>query len=99
MTSGKQLEDPKGAIVMVQNENGDESASALPSEHVPPKKSQSEKAKEFKPALLRPYMPPLPFLRRFLKAKLDTQFWKFLDVLKKLHVNVSFIDILPQMPT
>jgi len=43
-------------------------------------------------------MPPLPFPQRFAKAKLDSQFGKFLDMLKKLHVNVPFLDALSQMP-
>ena len=32
------------------------------------------------------------------KAKLDSQFGKFLDMLKKLYVNVHFLDALSQMP-
>jgi len=40
----------------------------------------------------------LPFLQRFAKAKLDSQFGKFLNMLKKLHVNVPFLDALSQMP-
>jgi len=40
----------------------------------------------------------LPFLQRFVKAKLDAQFAKFLDVLKKLNVTIHFIDALSQMP-
>jgi len=43
-------------------------------------------------------MPPLLFPQRFAKAKLDSQFGKFLDVLKKLHVNVPFLDALSEMP-
>ena len=43
-------------------------------------------------------MPPLPFPQRFAKAKFESQFSKFLDMLKKLHVNVPFIDTLTQMP-
>jgi len=43
-------------------------------------------------------MSPLPFPQRFAKAKFDSQFGKFLDMLKKLHVNVPFLDALPQMP-
>jgi len=46
----------------------------------------------------KPYIPPLPFPQRFSKAKLDSQFGKFLDILKKLHVNVPFLDALSQMP-
>jgi len=33
------------------------------------------------------------------KAKLDLQFGKFLDVLKKLHFNIPFTDALSQMPS
>ena len=47
---------------------------------------------------LKPFIPSLPFQQRFAKAKLDSQFDKFLDMLKKLHVNVSFLDALSQMP-
>jgi len=43
-------------------------------------------------------MPPLPFTQSFAEVKLDHQFGKFLDMLKKLHVNVSSINALSQMP-
>ncbi|KAJ9186720.1 hypothetical protein P3X46_002263 [Hevea brasiliensis] len=46
-----------------------------------------------------PYKPQLPFPQRFQKAKLDRQFGKFLEVLKKLYINVPFIDALSQMPS
>jgi len=40
----------------------------------------------------------LPFPQRFAKAKLDSQFGKFLDMFKKLHIDVPFLDALSQMP-
>ena len=43
-------------------------------------------------------MPPFPLPQRFVKAKLDSKFGKFLDMLKKLHVNIPFLDALSQMP-
>ena len=43
-------------------------------------------------------MPPFPFPQRFAKANLDSHFRKFLNMLKKLHVNVPFLDALSQMP-
>jgi len=58
----------------------------------------SERPKESKTLYLKVYMPPLPFPQRFAKTKLDSQFGKFLDMLKKLHVNVPFIDALSQIP-
>ena len=47
----------------------------------------------------KPYIPPLPFSPRMAKAKLDMQFGKFLDVLKKLYINIPFIEALIQMPS
>ena len=41
---------------------------------------------------------PLAISQRFVKAKLDSQFGKFLDMLKKFHVNVPFLDALSEMP-
>ncbi|KAJ7976253.1 DNA-directed DNA polymerase [Quillaja saponaria] len=43
--------------------------------------------------------PPLLFPQRFQKPKLDIQFKKFLEVLKKLHINIPFSKALEQMPT
>ena len=38
------------------------------------------------------YVPPIPYLQRLVKAKLDKQFGKFLEVFKKLYVNIFFTD-------
>ena len=45
----------------------------------------------------KPYTPPLPFPQRMAMAKLDLQFGKFLEVLKKLYINILFTDALCQM--
>ncbi|XP_062086166.1 uncharacterized protein LOC133792274 [Humulus lupulus] len=42
--------------------------------------------------------PPLPFPQRFRKQQQDGQFRKFLDVLKQLHINISLVEALEQMP-
>ena len=46
----------------------------------------------------KPYTPPLPFPQRMTKAKINLQFGKFLEFLKKLYVNIQFTDALSQMP-
>jgi len=46
----------------------------------------------------KPYAPPLPFPQRMAKAKLNLQFRKFLEVLKKLYINIPFADALSQCP-
>ena len=46
-----------------------------------------------------PYVPPIPFPQRLKKKNLDRQFSKFLEVFKKLHINIPFADALEQMPS
>ncbi|XP_022855324.1 uncharacterized protein LOC111376589 [Olea europaea var. sylvestris] len=49
-------------------------------------------------APVKAYVPPIPFPQRLQKHKLDKQFQKFLDVFKKLHINIPFAEALAQMP-
>ena len=41
---------------------------------------------------------PLSYPQCFQKQKLDKQFSKFLDIFKKIHINIPFADALEQMP-
>ena len=41
---------------------------------------------------------PVPYPQRLKKHKLDKQFTKFMDVFKKLHINIPFADALEQIP-
>ncbi|XP_063948041.1 uncharacterized protein LOC135152139 [Daucus carota subsp. sativus] len=43
--------------------------------------------------------PPPPFPKRLQKHKLDKQFAKFLEVFKKLQINIPFGEALEQMPS
>ena len=38
--------------------------------------------------------PIVPYPQRLKKRKLDKQFAKFLNVFKKLHINIPFVDAL-----
>ncbi|XP_073273299.1 uncharacterized protein [Primulina huaijiensis] len=40
----------------------------------------------------------LPYPQRFKKNGLDDQFAKFLEIFKKIHINIPFADALEQMP-
>ena len=42
---------------------------------------------------------PIPYPQLLKKNKLDKQFTKFMEVFKKLHINISFADALEQMPS
>ncbi|XP_022899523.1 uncharacterized protein LOC111412887 [Olea europaea var. sylvestris] len=42
--------------------------------------------------------PPLPFPQRYLKKEFDEKFAKFLEVFKKIHINILVAETLAQMP-
>ena len=42
---------------------------------------------------------PIPYPHHRKKNKLDKQFTKFMEVFKKLHINIPFVDALEQMPS
>lgn len=48
-------------------------------------------------APINPYKPPILFSQRLKKHKLDQQYTNFLEVFKKLYMNISFTDALIQM--
>ena len=41
----------------------------------------------------------ISYTQRLKKNKLDKQFTKFMEVFKKLHINILFADVLEQMPS
>ncbi|KAL0445302.1 UNVERIFIED_CONTAM: hypothetical protein Slati_2252900 [Sesamum latifolium] len=43
--------------------------------------------------------PYIPYPKRILKANLDKKFGNFLEIFKKIHVNIPLIDALLQMPS
>ncbi|KAL2542450.1 Uncharacterized protein Adt_03428 [Abeliophyllum distichum] len=59
-------------------------------EYAPPAKATPQ---------VKAYVPPIPFSQRLEKHKLDKQFKKFLEVFKKLHINIPFAEALAQMPS
>lgn len=61
----------------------------------PPKAKDDELVTNTPPS----YVAKLPYPSRFATSKLDDQFAKFLEVLKKIHVNIPFTEALKQMPT
>ena len=59
----------------------------------PQEKQSSETSVETKASI------PVPYPQRLKKHKLDKQVTKFMDVFKKLHINIPFADALEQMPS
>ncbi|XP_058010109.1 uncharacterized protein LOC110649043 [Hevea brasiliensis] len=98
------MEDEKKDEVEEEKKKEDEDKNESTSNHdevnkEANKKKEVEKEEEEKYVPPPPYKPPLPYPQRFHKAKLGKQFEKFLEVLKKLCINISFTDAISQMPS
>ncbi|XP_020992545.1 uncharacterized protein LOC110278643 [Arachis duranensis] len=48
--------------------------------------------------VLKPYVPKAPYPQRLRKDGKDDQFFKFLDIFKRLQINIPFAEALEQMP-
>ena len=58
------------------------------------KGSNDQKKNEGVPA----YTPAVPFPQRLQKSRREEQFSKFLDILKKIEINILFAEVISQMP-
>ena len=59
-----------------------------------PEKSSEQKQKE----KVKAYTPAVPFPQRIQKEKKEEQFSKFLEIFKKIEINISFAKAINQMP-
>ena len=58
------------------------------------KRSNDQKKKEGVPV----YTPTVPFPQRLQKSRREEQFSKFLDIFKKIEINIQFAEVISQMP-
>ena len=59
-----------------------------------PKGSNDQKKKEG----VQAYTPSVPFPQRLQKSRREEQFSKFLDIFKKMEINIPFVEVISQMP-
>ena len=59
-----------------------------------PTGSNDQKKKEGVPA----YTPSVPFPQRLQRSRREEQFSKFLDIFKKIEINIPFVEVIRQMP-
>jgi len=97
LREGKQLEGPKEITndepLHDKNEhveNLEKEMPSLPKEVIDVTHESEEVPKDPMIASPKLYLPPLPLPPGMAKAKLDSQFGKFLEVLNKLYINISF---------
>ncbi|XP_073309941.1 uncharacterized protein [Primulina huaijiensis] len=92
LRSGKEIGIPKpveeGVEILVEEDDG-QGVSV-----------DKEKVEEPKKVMEQQPLPKvnLPYPKRFKKKGLDDQFAKFLEIFKKIHINIPFADALEQMP-
>ncbi|XP_073056895.1 uncharacterized protein [Primulina eburnea] len=92
LRSGKEIEVPEPteeSVEITVEEDEGKSASV-----------KEEKVEEHEKVLKQQPLPKvnLPYPQRFKKKGLDDQFAKFLEIFKKIHINIPFADALDQMP-
>ena len=76
-----------------QEETGKEGEKSIQTKQ--PEESNRQKQKERVSA----NTPTVPFPQRLQKAKREEQFSKFLDIFKKIEINIPFAEVINQMPT
>ena len=59
---------------------------------------EEENEAKDQPTMTEPIV-SIPYPQRLKKNKLDKQFTKFMEVFRKLHVNIPFVDVSEQMPS
>ncbi|XP_073137030.1 uncharacterized protein [Henckelia pumila] len=87
LRSGKQASN--------EEDNRESKASDRTEKSAVEEKKVEEKESEPEPKPM--YKPPLPYPQSFKKKTLDEQISKFLEIFKKLHINILFADSLLQM--
>ncbi|KAL5569930.1 hypothetical protein UlMin_026505 [Ulmus minor] len=85
LRSGKELEQSRGA-----------SKQAIEEDTSVPK--DQDATTPITQTLSKPSSNTIPFPQRLRKQNLDKQFSKFIDIFKSLHINLSFVDMLEQIP-
>ncbi|XP_070039694.1 uncharacterized protein [Nicotiana tomentosiformis] len=92
---GKDLDEPYVDQPEQQVNNGKN--IEIPSELS--KQKEVKKKEENNIKKLTHFLVTIPFPQKIKREKLDNQFSKFLEILKQIHINISFIDALLKMPS
>ncbi|XP_021722680.1 uncharacterized protein LOC110690159 [Chenopodium quinoa] len=94
LRSGKKMEDPP-----TREPSKEVVDEVVPKEKVVDGTATEEEPKESTPPPLIPYVSQVPFSQKLAQAKLEKMYGKFLNILKKLHINIPFLDAISEMPS
>nr|XP_025692621.1 putative mediator of RNA polymerase II transcription subunit 26 [Arachis hypogaea] len=100
--SGKTLENDKGAGQKQVEEDEHDKESSKKKEKEPQASKKGKQVMEEHPheqrKEVKPYIPPLPYPQRLQRELKDQQFSKFLEIFKKVEINIPLAKALEQMP-
>ncbi|PNX61201.1 hypothetical protein L195_g060552, partial [Trifolium pratense] len=105
LRSGTELEGPAATRVRDQDllqsieKNSEREAIAVEDEQTSKANEIVENEKEIPYVPPPPYKPPIPYPQRLVKPKNPGQFEKFIEMLKKLHIDIPFIEAITQIPS
>jgi len=102
LQSGKQLDESK----VIQGEEGEcvakkKGQTSLEDEvvEVSNDKEKGIHEEDLRLRVVEPYQPPVPFPQCLVKAHLEAKFGKSLEIIKKLQINIPFLDAIFEMPS
>jgi hypothetical protein len=99
------LEDPVAIrvrdrdLVKSVEKDSEKNSIAVKDEQTSKAKEILENKKEIPYVPPPPYKPPIPYPQRLVKPKKPGQFEKFIEMLKKLHIDIPFIEAITQIPS
>ena len=94
LRSGKEVKTH--AEISKENEKKDEEQYVMIEDEA--KEDRKTEQKEVSKSTPSSFLPKIPFPQRLKKQKDEEQFSKFLEIFKKLQINVPFSEALVQMP-
>ncbi|XP_057719688.1 uncharacterized protein LOC130934115 [Arachis stenosperma] len=101
LRSGRTLENDIGSKKQIKEDKHDQETSNKKEEE-PQASKKGKQVMEEQPQsqkkVVKTYTPPLPYPQRLQKELKDQQFPKFLEVFKKLEINLPLAEALEQMP-
>ncbi|XP_062109416.1 uncharacterized protein LOC133820034 [Humulus lupulus] len=101
LRSGKNYEGPseKQPVEEVGQDQQAQAPTQEEKKHNEKKATEGITVKEASPPISIEHHIKIPYPQRLCKNNMDKQFTKFLEVFKKLHINIPFAEALEQMPS
>jgi len=96
---GQTEANPKAQINAITTRDGKQLEDpVVKSTSIERKESDKPKSEKEKPLASPPYKAKFPFPQRLATHNLEAQFEKFIDMLRKIYINIPFAEVLSRNP-